>query len=183
MLLDFNMREDTISTNHLGEKDMNNKLICFLTLLITFALLSTSIAAPPIKMAAQKKTTAKLPAASTDRGFMVKAGLMGGAAAASIGYRLANASLSAGYGSGNKYNETVAQLELVRELKYFNLGLSLDYVNYTLKVRNIFGLPGDIDKGPHIGIGLSLIWNFNKFNVSFGYSTVMGALATIGYKF
>jgi hypothetical protein len=183
MLLDFNTRKDTISSNQPGENKMKIKLVCFLTLLTTIAVFSIANAAPQIKPSAPKKITAKLPAPSGDRGFTLKTGLMGGAAAASIGYRLANASLSAGYGSGNKYTEMISQIELSRELKYFDLGLSIDYVNYTSKVRNIFGLSGDIDKGPHLGIGLSLNKNFNKFNASLGYSTVMGALATIGYKF
>ena len=140
---------------------------------------------------APKPTHAVKPAAAPspigDRGFAAKGGLMGGAGAAAIGYIMPVGPLSGGlyvgYGLGNKFNEMVAQLEGIYKLSAVNIGLSIDYINYSEKVRNIPGLSGDTAKGAHTGIGLSLGKDFGKFDAKLGYSTALGLTATAGYKF
>jgi hypothetical protein len=149
--------------------------------------------APPKKpiVVAPKPTPAVKPAAAPspigDRGFAAKGGLMGGAGAVELGYYLPVGPLScgiyAGYGVGNKYNEMVAQLEGIYKLSAVNIGLSIDYANYSEKVRNIPGLSGDTAKGAHTGIGLSLGKDFGKFDAKLGYSTAFGLIAAAGYKF
>lgn len=148
--------------------------------------------APPKPIVvAPKPTHAVKPAAAPspigDRGFAAKGGLMGGAGAAAIGYVLPVGPLSggfyAGYGIGNKYNAMVAQLEGIYKLSAVNIGLSIDYANYSSAVRNIPGLSGDTTKGAHTGIGLTLSKDFGKMNAGVGYSTALGLIAAAGYKF
>lgn len=171
------------------------KKIIVLTLVLLVA--SASFAAPKKKVILPKKpltvptVTAPAPkpapAAASDRGFAAKGGLMGGAGAAVIGYVMPIGPLSggfyAGYGLGNKYNEMVVQLEGIYKLSAVNIGLSIDYVNYSEKVRNIPGLSGDTAKGAHTGIGLTLSKDFGKMNAGVGYSTAFGLIAAAGYKF
>ena len=159
---------------------------CLIVLLISALILvfaSDSFAAVEKK----KEAPAKKPEEVRPRGFAIKGGLMGGAGVAAIGYvfpiRAFNAGVYAGYGIGNKYNATVAQLEGIFKLKAMNVVLSVDYANYSEMVRNLPGLPGDTTKGAHAGIGLSLGREFGKWEARLGYSTALGLTATAGYKF
>ncbi|HTY13260.1 MAG TPA: hypothetical protein VMD02_03620 [Candidatus Omnitrophota bacterium] len=177
------------------------KKILSASLISIVALASVSSAAPKAAKAAVKPApvnkvvvpvevkaapVSAVPAPE-DRGFIFNAGLMGGAAAAAAGYRLPlgplNASLSAGYGSGNKYTETIARFEMAKPCGPLNCELSIDYFNYSVKVRNLFGVSGDVDGGPHLGLGIYLNKNIDRIVLSLGYGTAAGALATIGYKF
>lgn len=148
--------------------------------------------APPKPIvAAPKPTPAVKPAAAPspigNRGFAAKGGLMGGAGAAEIGYYLPTGPFSTGiylgYGVGNKFNLMVAQLEGTLKLAAVNLGLSIDYANYSSAVRNIPGLSGDTAKGAHTGVGLSVGKEFGKIEAKLGYSTALGLIAAAGYKF
>lgn len=172
------------------------------SLLLALLLTSVSLAAPVKKKApakkpapakkvmtpAPRKAPVTVPAAAGTRGFAAKGGLMGGAGAAEIGYYLPTGPVTTGfyvgYGLGNKFNIMAAQLEAVKQVGGFNLGLSVDYANYSSAVRNIPGLAGDTAKGAHTGIGLTVGKEINaKMSAGIGYSTAFGLTATVGYKF
>jgi len=184
------------------ENQMKKAIIA--SLIMSLLVVSASFAAPAKKKAPAKKPAAPVvkkvmtpapmkapvPAqtAVSDRGFAVKGGMLGGAGAVELGYYLptgpVTTGLYIGYGLGNKYNLMSAQLELVKQLGAVNIGLSIDYANYSSAVRNIPGLSGDTAKGAHTGIGLSVNKEINnKLSAGIGYSTAFGLLATVGYKF
>ncbi|MFA5112719.1 MAG: hypothetical protein WC529_00300 [Candidatus Margulisiibacteriota bacterium] len=178
------------------------KKALILSLVLVLLLASVSLAAPvkkkvpakkpaPVKKVltpAPLKAPVTVPAAAGNRGFAAKGGLMGGAGVAELGYYLptgpVTTGLYVGYGLGNKFNVMAAQLEAVKQVGGFNVGLSLDYANYSSAVRNIPGLAGDTAKGAHAGIGLTVGKEINnKMSAGLGYSTAFGLTATVGYKF
>jgi hypothetical protein len=143
------------------------------------------IAPPKAEVLAPPKPTAPpLP-----RKFTLGAGLSGGAATLDLGYILQmnpNLELKAdlGFGSGDKYT-----LLLFRALtNYFVMpetyvGASLDYGSYSTKVLGIVGLPAEIEKGGHVGLGAFIGLIMDKFETQLGYSTSLGIILTGSYRF
>jgi hypothetical protein len=176
------------------------KKVVVLSLLLLFA--APSFAAPLKKIIpAAKPTVIKkvavptakpiakpAPTVASDRGFAAKVGLIGGTAAAEIGYYLPTGPLSTalyiGYGFGNKFNVTTAQLEESVRLGAFNVALLFDYANYSSAVNNLPGLSGITTRGEHTGLGLAVSKEINeKLTAGVGYSKALGLLAAVGYRF
>lgn len=179
---------------------MKKSIVCLLAVfLVLLSMVSGSLAAekkkaPPPKKPAYKRIDLPPPSSpaakakvSRVRGFAVKGGLLGGAGAAEIGYLFpvgaVDAGLYAGYGVGSNYNILAVQLECLFKLAPLTLIPSIDYVNYSEKVRNITGIAGDIDKGGHAGLGVAFGKHFGRWEGRLGYSTILGLTVTAGYKF
>ena len=119
-------------------------------------------------------------AAKIGSGWGVEAGSAGGAGVVRLDYAKNvkpdwDVMGNAGYGIGNQYNMTVAQLGLLwKGNPAFYAGGFIDYANYSEMVADIPGLPALIDKGGRTGAGLLIGKDLGKFNVNLGYGTASG---------
>jgi len=119
--------------------------------------------------------------------WVAKGGLMGGAGAVALGYSMPNCMLRSavyvGYGVGNNFTSTLAQWQGKYDLGNGDLGYSLDFVNYSVPVKAIPGLSDMTDAGSHLGVGVSYIKDCGAYNAEIGYSTALGIIGTVGYRF
>jgi len=142
--------------------------------------------APSVEVYApsERAVVAPQPAIETKRGWQIKSGLGGGAPMVHLEYINPLFFIGAGYGVGNKYTLTGAacgRIFTLRDVYYW--GLTINYMDYSVRVKNIGGMASIVSKGSHIGAGILLGRDFGKLFSQLGYNTAGGLLAEIGYKF
>ncbi|MFA4843480.1 MAG: hypothetical protein WC632_00845 [Candidatus Margulisiibacteriota bacterium] len=122
-------------------------------------------------------------------GLLVEGNFEGGTGVVELGYLLPfpgdinrDLKINLGYGLGNKYNVTVARLSLTNVMAGWLVGLSIDYGNYSVPVQKM-PIIGEITKGGMTGVGITLGKNLGRYKAKAGYSTALGLIAGLEYRF
>lgn len=122
------------------------------------------------------------------KGLIGEAGYAAGAGAVGLSYVMPikqNMAVRPGaqYLIGKNYS--VMLLQAIGDY-YLNpetrVGASIDYASYSEKVKSIPGI-GETAKGGNLGFGLIAAKKLGKYEVQFGYSTVLGIVLLGGYCF
>jgi hypothetical protein len=158
----------------------------------TKTMVKTTVKTPvkaPAKATRVAPPSAGVPSSAKKGGFLVEGNFEGGAGVVELGYLLPfpgdpnrDLKINLGYGLGNKYNVTVARLSLTNVMAGLLVGLSIDYGNYSVPVLKM-PIIGDIDKGGKTGLGITIGKNMGRYNAKIGYSTALGLIAGLEYRF
>ena len=89
-----------------------------------------------------------------------------------------------GYGFGNAFNIQALELIVNYDLNPDLLvGLTLGQLNFSERVKNIFGLSYTVEKGAAFGLGGHVVRYWQPFFVKLGYSNLLGLSLSAGRKF